>query len=186
MSVLLVLGLSAFWVPRSMCQALVLLSLSPVGTRVGCCMPWCRWDVGVFFHTFGIYGYQGADNDPEKLAVSEKCFQATLAESEAVGSDQPVRITGDCNVLPSKLPCVNNMISAEVDIEFALAHMKDRKPAVTCKTSWPSNRCTRMDSILACHWLMISFRTVWKVEIVGIRTSINAWRWEDHVDQVVT
>ena len=107
---------------------------------------------GLIFRIFGIYGYQGADNDPEKLAVTEKLFQATLAESEAVGSNQPVRIAGDFNVLPSKIPCVSNMVSAGgwVDLEASFAHMKGRKPAVTCKTSWVSNRGTSMDFILAC------------------------------------
>ena len=38
---------------------------------------------------FVLYGYQGADHDPEQLALTDQLFDAALGELHAVASGQP-------------------------------------------------------------------------------------------------
>ena len=55
---------------------------------------------GGVVHLFVIYGYQGAENDPEKLQLSEHLFAAVLAEARMCCSGQPVILAGDFNADP--------------------------------------------------------------------------------------
>ena len=55
-------------------------------------------------HLFVIYGYQGAESDPEKLQLSEHLFAAVLAEARMCCAGQLVILAGDFNdptVIPS-------------------------------------------------------------------------------------
>ena len=45
---------------------------------------------GGVVHLFVIYGYQGAESDPEKLQLSEHLFAAVLAEARMCCAGQPV------------------------------------------------------------------------------------------------
>ena len=55
---------------------------------------------GGVVHLFVVYGYQGADNDPEKLQLTEHLFAAVLAEARLCCAGQPVVLAGDFNVEP--------------------------------------------------------------------------------------
>ena len=44
---------------------------------------------GRFLHLFVLYGYQGADTDPEQLALTNQLFDAALGELHVVASGQP-------------------------------------------------------------------------------------------------
>ena len=55
---------------------------------------------GGIVHLFVIYGYQGAESDPEKLQLSEHLFAAVLAEARVCCAGQPVILAGDFNVEP--------------------------------------------------------------------------------------
>ena len=59
---------------------------------------------GGVVHLFVIYGYQGAENDPEKLQLSEHFFAAVLAEARMCCSGQPVILAGDFNADPLLSP----------------------------------------------------------------------------------
>ena len=52
----------------------------------------------VWFISLSCNGYQGADNDPEKLQLTEHLFAAVLAEARLCCAGQPVVIAGDFNV----------------------------------------------------------------------------------------
>ena len=51
-------------------------------------------------HLFVILGYQGAENDPEKLKLSGHLLAAVLAEAKMCCSGQPVMLVGDLNADP--------------------------------------------------------------------------------------
>ena len=74
-------------------------------------------------HLVVLYGYQGADLDPEQLALTEQLFDAALGELSVVARGQPSLIVGDFTVEPTKIPCLAKGISAGlwVDIEKSLA-----------------------------------------------------------------
>ena len=55
-------------------------------------------------HLFVIYGYQGAESDPEKLQLSEHLFAAVLAEARMCCAAQPVILAGDFNADPTVYP----------------------------------------------------------------------------------
>ena len=73
-------------------------------------------------HLFVTYGYQGAEEDAEKLQLTEKFLQAVLAEARVVCTGQPVLIAGDLDADPAVVPCLAKGISAGkfVDLAFGL------------------------------------------------------------------
>ena len=66
-----------------------------------------------------LYGYQGADTDAEKLALTEQLFDAALGKLGVVAREQPCLVVGDFNVEATKIPCLAKGISAGlwVDLE---------------------------------------------------------------------
>ena len=73
------------------------------GRVVRCTLP---LGAGRFMHLVVLYGYQGADSDPEQLALTDQLFDAALAESSVVARGQPCMLVGDFNVEPTKIPCL--------------------------------------------------------------------------------
>ena len=67
---------------------------------------------GRFMHLVVLYGYQGADHDPEQLALTEQLFDAALSELSVVARGQPCLIVGDSDVEPTRIPCLAKGISA--------------------------------------------------------------------------
>ena len=59
---------------------------------------------GGVVHLFVIYGYQGAESDPEKLQLSDRLFASVLAEARMCCAGQPVLIAGDFNADPTVIP----------------------------------------------------------------------------------
>ena len=53
-----------------------------------------------------VYGYQGADEDSEKLSLTDQLFDASLCELAVVNRGQPCVLAGDFNVEPTKIPCL--------------------------------------------------------------------------------
>ena len=66
---------------------------------------------GGVVHLFVIYGYQGAENDPEKLQLTEHLFAAVLAEARMCCAGQPVILAGDFNADPAVIPSLAKGIS---------------------------------------------------------------------------
>ena len=42
-----------------------------------------------------VYGYQGAEEDAEKLLLTDRLLEAVLAEAQVVCGGQPLLIAGD-------------------------------------------------------------------------------------------
>ena len=61
---------------------------------------------GGLVHLFVVYGYQGAEEDAEKLRLTDRLLQAVLAEAQVVCVGQPMLIAGDLNADPAVIPCL--------------------------------------------------------------------------------
>ena len=48
-------------------------------------------------HLFVVYGYQGSEEDAEKLQLTDWLLQVVLAEAWVVCTGQPVLVAGDLN-----------------------------------------------------------------------------------------
>ena len=70
------------------------------GRAVRCMLPLGR---GRFSHSVVLYGYQGADRDAEKLALTDQLLDAALRELGVVARGQPCLVVGDFNVEPTKI-----------------------------------------------------------------------------------
>ena len=68
---------------------------------------WCMLPLGAgrFMHLVVLYCCQGADADPEQLALTDHLF-------DVVASGQPCMLVGDFNVEPTKIHCLAKGISA--------------------------------------------------------------------------
>ena len=89
---------------------------------------------GRVVHLFVIYGYQGAEEDAEKMQLTDKLLQAVLAEVRVVCTGQPVLIAGGLNADPAVIPCLAKTISAGRFVDLALAYSlgEGKRPAATC------------------------------------------------------
>ena len=107
---------------------------------------------GRFMHLVVLYGYQGADADAEQLALTEQLFDAALAELEVVARGPPCMLVGDCNVEPTKIPCLAKGISAGlwVDLEASWALASGKQPAPTCKRAWSASGGYWRDFMVGC------------------------------------
>ena len=57
---------------------------------------------GRVMHSVVLYGYQGVDHDPERLALTDQLLDAALGELHAVAAGQPCLLVGDFNVEPPR------------------------------------------------------------------------------------
>ena len=112
--VMLGLGLSVSGVLLFPCQPLLLRSLSvffDCGRVVRCVLP---FGCGRFLHLVVLYGYQGADREAEKLALTDQHLHAAFGELGVVARGQPCMLVGDFFVEPIKIPCLSKGISLKL------------------------------------------------------------------------
>ena len=95
-------------------------------------------------HLVVLYGFQGADTDPEQLALADQLFDAALGELYVAALGQPCLLFGDFNVEPTEIPCLAKGISAGLWLAAGL------RPAVTCKKAWDSVGGHRGDFMVGC------------------------------------
>ena len=107
---------------------------------------------GGVVHLFVIYGYQGAENDPEKLQLTDHLFAAVLAEARMCCCGQPVILAGDFNADPIVIPSLAHGISDGqwVDLERAFAFGRGVPPSSTCQFKLDEDKGSRRDFLLAC------------------------------------
>ena len=107
---------------------------------------------GGVVHLFVIYGYQGAESDPEKLQLTDRLFTAVLAEARMCCCGQPVILAGDFNADPIVIPSLAHGISDGqwVDLERAFAHGRGVPPSSTCQFHLDEDKGSRRDFLLAC------------------------------------
>ena len=89
---------------------------------------------GGVVHLFVVFGYQGAEEDAEKLRLTDRLLQAVLTEAQVVCVGQPMLIAGDLNADPAVIPCLAKGISAGRYVDLALAHSLGAglTPDITC------------------------------------------------------
>ena len=114
-------------------------------------------------HLVVSYGFQGADDDGEKLSLTDQLVDAALCELAVVSRWQPCVIAGDLNVEPTKIRCLLKGISSGhwVDLQGAWARAAGVEPDVTCKRDWACPGGTRRDFILGCPLAAASLGGCW-------------------------
>ena len=75
---------------------------------------------GRVMHLVVLYGYQGADRDPERLALTDQLLDAALGELGVVAREQPCLLVGDFNEEPTKIPCLAKGIMAGLWVDLGL------------------------------------------------------------------
>ena len=107
---------------------------------------------GGVVHLFVVYGYQGAEEDPDQRLLTDKLLQAVLAEVQVVCIGQPMRIAGDLNADPALIPCLSKTISSGRFVDLALAYSFGAgvKPDATCKFKREDCVGSRRDFIVGC------------------------------------
>ena len=136
---------------------------------------------GGVVHLFVVYGFQGAEEDPDQLLLADKLLQAVLAEAQVVCIGQPLLIAGDLNADPAVIPCLAKDISAGryVDLAFAyslgagLTHDVTRRFNREGGLCWLS-QCSCCFSVLLCYCSVVWHRTV--PELLGPRVNLT-YRW---------
>ena len=82
-----------------------------------------------------VYGYQGAKEDADQLALTDRLLQAVLAEAQVVCVKQPLPNAGDLNGDPGITPCLAIGIASGRFVALSLAHSVGggKVPDATCK-----------------------------------------------------
>ena len=119
------------------------------GRAVRCTLP---LGAGRFMHLVVLYGNQGADSDPEQLALTEQLFDAALGELGVFARLQRCMLVGDFNVEPTEIPCVAKGISAGLWVVFeaSWALATALQPAPTCNPGWSAGSGHRRDFMVGC------------------------------------
>ena len=162
------------------------------GRAVRCLLPLAS---GWFVHLCVLYGYQGADTDPEQLALTDQLFDAALGELYVAALGQPCLLVGDFNVEPTKIPCLAKGISAGLWVDFgeAWALAAGLQPAPTCKRSWTAAGGHRRDFILGCPLAAAAAAILscnvqpdrWIAPHLAVRALFDCGRWDAWVVQPV-
>ena len=101
---------------------------------------------------FCFSGNQGAEEDAEKLQVTDRLFQAVLAEAQVVCIGQPVLFAGDLNTDPAVIPCLAKGISAGryVDLALACSLGAGLAPDATFRFNKEDGTGSRKDFVVGC------------------------------------
>ena len=99
-----------------------------------------------------MYGYQGAEEDAEKLSLTDRLLQAVLAEAQVVCVGQPMLIAGDLNADLAVIPCLAKGISAGryVDLTLAYSLGAGLAPDATCTFNRDDGTGSRRDFFVGC------------------------------------
>ena len=139
---------------------------------------------GGLVHLFVVYGYQGAEEDAEKLKLTEKLLQAVLAEAQVVCVGQPLPIAGDWTADPAVIPCLAKGISAGRHVDLALAYSLGAglAPDVTCRFSREEGTGSRRDFFVRCPGALAASQALYVTDrwftphfSVLARFCIDAW-----------
>ena len=160
------------------------------GRVVRCTLP---LGAGRFMHLVVLYGGQGADSDPDQLALSDQLFDAALGELSVVVRGQPCLLVGDFNVEPAKIPCLSKGISAGlwVGLEGSWALAAGKQRSSTCMREWGSSGGTRRDFMIGCPLSAASVLSCmvqadrWISPHLALRALFDYDRWSCCVTQPV-
>ena len=106
---------------------------------------------GGVVHLFVVYSYQGAEEDADKLQLTDRLLQAVLAVAQVVCIGQAMLIAGDLNADPAVIPCLAKSISAGRYVDLALAFSLGAgvAPDVTCRFDREEGTGSRRDFLWA-------------------------------------
>ena len=149
--------------------------------------------MGRIVHLVVVYGFQGADSDPEKLTRSDQLFQAVLCELKVVDDGHPHLVLGDFNIEPSKISCLAKGISegSLVDFSEQFAACRGNLPAPTYKNIWDSVG-TRRDLILGNPAAIAACTGCWVDECrwfgphFSFKAVLDTGRWTSYVTKAKT
>ena len=82
-------------------------------------------------HLFVVSGYQGAEDDPDKLALSDQQLTAVLCAAHVCCARPPVIVAGDLNADPLIIPPWPRVLGW-VDLDSACALGRCEAPHPTC------------------------------------------------------
>ena len=111
---------------------------------------------------FVVYGYQGAEEDAEKLTASLIIFfRLFLLKPRLFALVSAMLIAGDLNAGPAVIPCLSKGISAGRYVDLSLAYSLDAglAPAVTCTFSRDDGTGTRRDFFVGCPSALAASQT---------------------------
>ena len=144
----------------------------------------CFLWVMILMHLVVLCGYQGAERDPERLALTDQLLDAALGELGVVSREQPCLLVGDFNVEPTKIPYLAKGIMAGlwVDLEASWGSASGRVPGFTCRQDWRSTSKSRRDFMVGCpRAAAVSgcevMRDRWVVPHFAGRTCFDYSRW---------
>ena len=100
---------------------------------------------GRVMHLVVLYGYQGADRDPERLALTDQLLDAALSELGVVSREQPCLLVGDFNVEPPRF-----FAWQKGSWLGSGASASGRVPGLTCRQDWGSTLGSRRDFMVGC------------------------------------
>ena len=131
-----------------------------LGRLVHCVLPLGN---GRLMHLVVAYGFQGADEDAEKLSLPDQLFDAAMCELGVVSRGRPRIIAGDFNVEPTTIPCLLKGISVGlwIDLQSSWSRAAGVGPDVTCKRDWACHGGTRRDFVLGYHLAAAAFGGCW-------------------------
>ena len=103
-------------------------------------------------HLFVVYGYQGAEEDAEKLQLTDRLLQAVLAEAQVVCVGQPILIVGDLDADLAVIPCLAKGITAGRYVDLARAYSLGAglTPDFTCGFNRWGGTGSRSDFFVGC------------------------------------
>ena len=149
--------------------------------------------LGRFIHLVVLYGFQGADSDPEQLALNDQLFDAALGELSIVARGQPCLLVEDFNVEPTKIPCLAKGILAGlwVDFEDAWASAAGLQPTPSCGRDWDSTGGHPRNFMVGCPFAVAAVLSCkvqtgrWIAPDLAVRTLFHCCRWTGRVTQPV-
>ena len=119
--------------------------------------------LGRVMHLVVVYGYQGAEDDAERLSLTNQLFDAALGELAVISRGQPCVLAGVFNIEPTKIPCllkgIMNGLCFDLQGAWSIASRVDA--GVTCKKDWTIAGGTRRDFILGCHLATAALGCCW-------------------------
>ena len=137
---------------------------------------------GGVVHLFVVYGYQGAEEDAEKLRLTDHLLQAVLAEAQVVCVGQPMLIAGDLNADPAVIPCLAKGISASRYVDLALAYSRGAglAPDITCRFNREEGTGSRGDFFVGCPGALAASQAFyvtdrWFTSSFLCRCSLSYW-----------
>ena len=128
-------------------------------------------------------GYQGSEEDADKIALTGKPLQAVLAEARVV-CGAAVAHCGRLNADPGVTPCLAKEIASARFIDFAFAHSfgAGKELEATCRFRLDDCAGTRRDFVVACPNVLASSVACqvtdrWFSPHFSILTEFNVRQW---------